>query len=137
MTETQILLALEMLDVPAGEILYRTDQLGLNATPFLALTGPQTAVTAIRATIASLSAEQDEICTGLVTQYLAVCGRVAAGVSIQSGGVDGIQGLTMDPMVAKADLKMRLKNHLPFYADWSKMETRDKHSVATRCGVLM
>lgn len=136
MTETQILLALEMLDVPAGSNLYRTDDLGLNVTQFKALNGPVDAPTAIRATISTLSTEQDAICQDVINDFKDLM-KKSLGVSIVSGGIQSVPGLEIDFDKRIAGLKQRLKTHLPFYRDWSTMVQRNAQQDIAMASVIM
>lgn len=136
MTEDLIVIALEMLGISAGAIVYRVDKLGLNAVAFAALAGPQTAEVAIRASIAALSAQRITVCTGVINLYISEVDK-SAGVSITGGGIDSVPGLGVDFEKRIQSHKDRLKMYLPFWDDWETMQQRNKGGGSTRCAVTM
>lgn len=134
LNETDVLIVLEMLDVPAGSIVYKIDQLGLNATRVAALNGPQTAVAAIRATLGGLSSEQMQIVSDLVTAYSGYRIKLA-GIKMDQGNIGDLSGGTFDPIAAMNHYKQLIRVHVPFYVDWSTMQTRAAEKEMMRCAV--
>jgi len=136
-TETQILIAIEMLDVPIGSYLYRTDQLGLNVTTFKALPDPVDANTAIRATIAGMSTERDAICQTIIDAYKNLVEK-ALGVSITNGGgIQSVPGLSIDFDARIKAHKNRLRAYLPFWTDWTTMVSRNAQQDVAIASVFM
>jgi hypothetical protein len=134
-TERQILLAIEMADIPAGQFIYKMDQLGLNATEFAALNGPTSAVTAMRAVMASLSTDQQAIVVEIITAYEGL--RItAAGVT--GGSPQSVPGSGVNFQERIAEYKKLIKCHIPFWTSWETMQS-DRAAVrnaVSYCGVM-
>lgn len=134
-TETEISRVLELLEVPAGSVVYRIDELGLNATEFMALTDPQTAASAIRATLAALSPEITIDVQATIAAY-EVIRLPSAGIGVMNGTVAGVQGATVDFNAAKAEFARLIKFQVPFWSSWSLMRGRGPQE-ARNCRVIM
>lgn len=125
LVESDILMVIEMADIPSGSYIYKMDQLGLNAVKFAALNGPQSAVSAMRAVIATLSTDQQQVVSDLVAAYVAV--RInAAGVT--GGGPSSMTGSSIDFVARMAEYKRMVKIHIPFWTDFSTMESMKETS---------
>lgn len=136
MTETQILMCFEILNLPSGSIVYRTDNLGLNATQFAALNGPVSAGIALRATIAGLTAAQEARAIQIITEYESIS-LSTPGVSVESGNVGDLSSTTVSFEDRINRYRELLKIHIPFYQDWSTMETRAGEVAQMRVAVRM
>jgi hypothetical protein len=135
LSERQILLAIEMADIPAGQYIYKMDQLGLNATVYAALNGVQSAVTAMRAVIAGLSADQQTIVIEIITQYDSL--RLAAA-GVTGGSPQSVPGSGVDFEKRIAMYKQLIKTHIPFWVSWESAQADRALSAhaMTCCGVM-
>lgn len=127
---------LELLNVPPNSVVYKIDSLGLNATLLIG-NGPVSAVTAIKAQIAALNADQVTIVTNILNDYIAIV-DIAPGIQMESGSVaTSVNGVSVDFNVAIARFKERLKHFLPFWDTFETRETQAAQAAMMRASVMM
>lgn len=135
-TERQILLTMEMVDIPAGAVLYRVDNLGLNSTQFAALTSPASAAEVVRSILGGMSAAMELIVQEIVTEYESI--RMAScGIMVQSGSVGDLTNTTVDFPARIQQLKALIKVYVPLYQDWTTLQTRNANIQAMSAAVRM
>lgn len=137
LTDRKKNLVVEMLGIPAGSYLWKTDQFGLNSMRFASQT-ELSAQQAVYALLADLDAAQETLVEELVDEYDSI--RIAsAGVRVQNGNVGGndLTGTDVDFTHRKTDLKEMLKVYVPFYQSFETMATRNQQTALAMAAVRM
>lgn len=123
LTSLQVEYCLELLNVPPNSVVFTIDRIGLNTTQIFG-TGPLSAVTAIKAQIAALNADQQTIVTNILNDYIAIA-DISPGISLSSGNISAnVSGVTVNFDEAISKFKARLKHYLPFWETFENRQTQ-------------
>lgn len=127
---------LELLNIPPNSIVYKIDNLGLNATRVIG-DGALPAVTAVGQVIAGLNASQQAIVTKYLNNWAAIV-YTSQGMSFQNSQISqNVTGFTLNFREAEEAYKAKIKHYVPFWDTYETRTTQSQQIQSMSAAVMM